>query len=117
MFCSKCGTRIEDNATFCSNCGEKVGVGVKPVYTAVPPVENKKPRTNPVSIISLVLSIIGLIILPLVFSTGGLLTGIVASSIATERFNGGGKKMSIWAIILGACGLAYGIIVFLINLG
>lgn len=29
MFCSKCGKQIEDNAVFCSGCGNKVGAEIQ----------------------------------------------------------------------------------------
>ena len=114
MYCPKCGKEIDENATFCPDCGARVKTLEQPVYTAVPVETNNVKKKNPLAIVSFVLSMVGLFVLPLLFSTAGLVTGIPALNIATEKCNGGGKKFSIWSIILGACGLAYGIIHFLI---
>ena len=111
MYCSKCGKEIDENATFCPDCGTRVKSLYQPIY--VTPIKKK----NPLAIVSFVLSVIGLLVFPLLFSSAGLITAIPALSLATEKCNGGGKKFSIWSIILGASGLTYGIIVFLINLG
>ena len=37
MFCEKCGTKLADDATFCSNCGNRVKAGGKPknIYIAL----------------------------------------------------------------------------------
>lgn len=29
MFCSKCGSKLADGASFCSHCGEKIGAAVE----------------------------------------------------------------------------------------
>ena len=35
MFCEKCGCELADNATFCSNCGNRVKVKNKNIYVAL----------------------------------------------------------------------------------
>ena len=126
MYCEKCGKYINDDAVFCSECGAKVNKNPTPdpgiyrapgvTYSAPAPVSTPA-KTNVVAIISLVLSIIGMFVVPLLFSSGGLLTGIIGHNVAVNNPNMKGKKMSIWSIIIGAIGLAYGIIQFLITLG
>ena len=39
MFCSKCGSKIEDGALFCQSCGTKVEAPVAPIVDATPVVE------------------------------------------------------------------------------
>ena len=126
MYCEKRGKYINDDAVFCSECGAKVnknptsdsGIYRAPGVTySVPTPVSIPAKTNAVAIISLVLSIIGMFVVPLLFSSGGLLTGIIGYNVAVNNPNMKGKKMSIWGIILGAVGLAYGIIQFIITLG
>lgn len=126
MYCEKCGKYINDDAVFCSECGAKVSKNSTPdtgIYRApgvtynVPAPVPTPTKTNVVAIISLILSIIGMFVVPLLFSSGGLLTGIIGYNVAANNPNMKGKKMSIWGIVLGAVGLAYGIIQFIINLG
>ena len=126
MYCEKCGKYINEDAVFCSECGAKVSKNSTPdtgiyrapgvTYSAPAPVSTPA-KTNVVAIISLILSIIGMFVVPLLFSSGGLLTGIIGCNVAVNNPNMKGKKMSIWGIILGAIGLVYGIIQFLITLG
>lgn len=36
MFCVNCGTELNDNAKFCSNCGYKVGNTIEPKGDYIP---------------------------------------------------------------------------------
>lgn len=64
-------------------------------------------KTNVCAIIGFILSMIGFFVIPLIFSTGGLITGIIGYTKVKEL--GRGKALAIWAIVIGAVGLAYGI--------
>ena len=56
-YCTKCGAQIEDNATFCSGCGHKVGgVGYKE-----PPAKSTSQSTG-LSSIARIFMIIGTVI-------------------------------------------------------
>ena len=45
MFCSNCGTQINDGAAFCANCGQKVGVqnNIQPNVINQPVAYNQQP--------------------------------------------------------------------------
>lgn len=38
MFCSKCGTNLQDGTQFCHNCGNKIGEVQQPVVKSEPKV-------------------------------------------------------------------------------
>lgn len=61
MYCNNCGTKLPDNSKFCHVCGEKSILALDTSYTQIidsPFIERK----NKVSLLSLKLTILGLII-------------------------------------------------------
>ena len=49
MKCNKCGQDIPDNATFCTNCGNKIGQpqqNVNPNVQQANQVPNQNPQAN-----------------------------------------------------------------------
>ena len=44
MFCTECGTQIDEGKKFCRNCGSRVGGGVEPA--AAKPTEDSQPRAQ-----------------------------------------------------------------------
>lgn len=43
MFCTECGTKLEDNAAFCTNCGHKIPAAASIAETVVEPVVEAEP--------------------------------------------------------------------------
>ncbi len=43
MFCTECGTKLEDNAAFCTNCGHKTEVATAPAVTPAEPAAPVEP--------------------------------------------------------------------------
>ncbi|WRK52020.1 zinc ribbon domain-containing protein [Coprobacillaceae bacterium CR2/5/TPMF4] len=76
MFCSKCGTKLEEGAKFCPECGATVEnqkngntiEGVSGVYVdnTTPPVENVVTKTNGVNNKSIRNIIIGVVIVAVI---------------------------------------------------
>lgn len=48
MFCTKCGSKLDDNARFCTNCGSRIGDSLPKAQQAPAPVFSV-PETPPVS--------------------------------------------------------------------
>lgn len=46
MYCSKCGTQIDDDSLFCPNCGTRVETSDAPASTPIPPVQADTPVSN-----------------------------------------------------------------------
>jgi phage shock protein C len=36
MFCTQCGTRLDDSARFCTSCGKPTGPAAQPVFAPAP---------------------------------------------------------------------------------
>ena len=64
MFCSYCGSKLDDGAVVCPNCGAKTGVPARPAATtgaattgmAAPVYEQPKDRKNNIAVAGFVLS-------------------------------------------------------------
>ena len=97
MTCSKCGTDNQ-GAAFCSSCGTALAVMANP-YVQQP---MRPSASNNLSTIAIILAAIGLLFVPIVFGTAGLILGIVAKSKQEPRAN--------VAIAIGIIGLVGGII-------
>ena len=82
-FCVKCGTSLDDNATFCTNCGEKV---ITETYTNNNPnivinnvINNKSEGTKKVGVFTILGYVIGI---PLAISSIGMMaTGNIGGGI------------------------------------
>lgn len=44
MYCSNCGSKIDDDSLFCPNCGTRTAASGAPVSTPVPPVQAETPE-------------------------------------------------------------------------
>lgn len=97
MTCPKCGTNNQ-GAAFCSSCGNALAA-TTPTYSQ-PPMQAK--ASNGLSTAAIILGAIGLLFVPMVFGTAGLILGIVAKSKKEPRAN--------VAIAIGIIGLVGGII-------
>ena len=97
MFCAKCGTDNQ-GAAFCSSCGNALAV-TTPTYSQ-PPMQAK--ASNGLSTAAIILGAVGLVFVPMVFGTAGLIFGIVAK---TKK-----EPLANVAIAVGIIGLVGGII-------
>lgn len=85
MYCEKCGTKIEDNASFCPNCGNKLVFNIKvdkpkqSDKTAV--VKNSKTKRN-------IIIIILCIILFIIFVFAGFILNHRNSTSSNDSVNG-----------------------------
>ncbi|MBO4515027.1 MAG: zinc-ribbon domain-containing protein [Lachnospiraceae bacterium] len=66
MFCTECGSKIEEGSAFCSNCGAKVAAG---------PVATEKPEKSPKNPLMWILIVIGVVILLCLIGLGIYLAG------------------------------------------
>ena len=79
MFCQYCGTKLQEAAAFCHECGK--AVSVQPIYTKPIPTSTETISAQKLSRETLIFGILGLSLCLL-----GV-PGIVLSSIATSKAN------------------------------
>ncbi len=99
MTCPKCGTNNQ-GAAFCSSCGNALAAAPTQTYSARPAMPANS--SNSLSTVAIVLGAVGLLFLPIVFGTAGLVLGIVAKSKQEPRAN--------IAIVVGIVSLVGGMI-------
>jgi hypothetical protein len=97
MTCPKCSTN-NPGASFCSNCGNALSATTTASYSAPSPAK----ASNSLSTAAIILGVVGLLFLPIVFGTAGLVLGIVAKSKNEPKAN--------VAITVGAISLVGGMI-------
>lgn len=71
MFCSKCGSKLDDNAKFCSNCGNSLEIINQPIVNNVqlsPNLNNKKDKIIKIGVISTLLLLIVILISVLIIN-------------------------------------------------
>jgi len=99
-FCSRCGKEIPENARYCPNCGR----GDRR--------EVAEQRTSGMAVASLVTGIIGIFLIPIIFS----LLAIIFGSVGINQASRPGIKshgMAVAGLVLGIIGLV-GDIIFLV---
>ena len=77
MFCSNCGTKLNENDHFCGNCGAALGA---PRTAPTPPVEQKK--NNLVPILAIVMG--GILLVTIIVGAIAVITSGVFSPAAPE---------------------------------
>jgi hypothetical protein len=97
MFCTKCGTQLEEGANFCPKCGAPVAAAV--TATAAPPAA-VGPRTSGMATASLVCGIAGFIFGP-ILSILAIIFGGVALSHTGKDPGLKGRDMAIVGLVLG----------------
>ncbi len=108
MYCRYCGNEINDDALFCSKCGQPTGNAPVPYdQTSAQPYDepSAQPAPDGYAIASLVLGILGLVALPLI---GGILA-VVFGNIS--RKNNGPTTMARAGWIMGIIGIVLGVVV------
>jgi uncharacterized protein DUF4190 len=104
--CLRCGFRAEDEAGFCSRCGERIGADEPARHGSaryVPPASSRHAPVNRLAAASIVFAVAW------VWGIGSLLAVIYGSMAkrAIDRSSGrvGGGGIAVCAIVLGCVGL------------
>lgn len=104
MYCHKCGSRNDDNAYKCVNCGEILQHG-----ELAPPI---LPRTSGKAIASMICSIAGFFVFFLVGQIVGLVLGYNAKKeIRASRGRLDGEGFATAGIIIGWVGIAVDLLI------
>ncbi len=115
-YCTNCGKENEDQVKFCSACGKEFGENAtEEGVVAVQPVFQVKPKKNSgMAIAGFVLSLVGVLIIPILF--GAL--GCAFSGVGLAQTSKGalkGKGLAIAGLIIGAFNIGYGIVATLMQ--
>ena len=106
-FCASCGKEMPENARYCPSCGRgdrrEVG-GVR---------EEAEQRTSGMAVASLVTGIIGMLLIPIIFSLLAIIFGSVGMG-QTNRPGVKGHGMAVTGLILGVIGLIGWVIVLML---
>ena len=131
MFCTNCGTRNEDAAAFCGNCGAKLTFqqSVAPAqsvyqvqsWPAAPqqPLQKEKLPGKGLGIASLVLSLLALVLVSIwEAATVAALLGMALSCLAMAKATKVGRRnnLAVAGMICGAVALAMVVIFVVIRL-
>lgn len=115
MYCSKCGSEIDDDATFCPYCGTSTGAAILPEYY-VPPVEtggySSAKQTNGCAIAGFLLAFT----VPYI----GFILSIIGIVKSKRECRGSGRGLAITGLIISlilmivVCGvIALGVYLYL----
>lgn len=113
MICLKCGSEIDDNSSFCPNCGEKIQTNnFTPFNNEQKNYYNLNNQSIGLGVASLVLGILAIvsfwsIIPPVIFAVLSIVFGAIQISKKC------GKAMSIAGIITSIIGIILVVIMFI----
>lgn len=105
MYCSKCGSYITEEQSYCRNCGAAIRPATE--QSVIPTINQQFPvRRNGFAAVGFVLGVasIGLFWFPIINVTFAPIS-LVFSIIALTKRNSGGKTKAIVSIVLAAIGL------------
>ena len=102
--CAGCGKEIPENARYCLDC--------KPGDTR----EATEQHTNRMAVASLVTGIIGIFLIPVIFSVLAIIFGRVGMKQASQQ-GVRGRGMAVTGLALGISGLALWIILMIVWYG
>lgn len=105
MYCKYCGSKLDDAAHFCPNCGSAAEPVAQPPYAspAQQPYTAQQPYAAPVQP-SNTLAIIGFI-LSFFISIAGLICSIIGYRNAPQ-YGGNGRSLAIAGIVISAVSIA-----------
>ena len=126
-FCTNCGTRLNEGEAFCHNCGTAVNqnnaqnqVNNQPVqnnYNQQPNYNNGAQagvqKTNGLAVASLVCSLVGLLVFPLILGILGVCFSVTGKK-RIEAFNEKGKGFTTAGLIIGIIDIIWWIICLII---
>ena len=99
-FCIKCGNQLNDNDTICNNCGTEI-IQNKENIQVNQTIINSKPKTNGLAIAGFVTSLVNLLLCCGSISIISLILSIVGL-VQVNKNNEGGKGLAIAGIIISA---------------
>lgn len=118
MKCPSCGTELNNNETFCTNCGKRVDGAIdtptgvessntntenkveQPVQQATQPVAANTTKYNSTVITGFVISIISIFIISIILGPVGAILSAIGLKQVSET-NEKGKGLAIAGIIIG----------------
>lgn len=108
--CPKCGTKLEENAIFCDECGERISVAPMPKADNVNSEEVQNQKQSGLGIASFVLGIISMVSLGILFVPEilGIVFGIVGLTNKNSK-----KSFAIMGITFSAIAILV-FVIFLI---
>jgi len=129
LYCTECGSKIEEEARFCPNCGHEVSQepSMSPSRNVSPPNPYSNPYSNQYSapstyqqyhksdntkgIIALVFGILGFILLPFIGSIVAIILGAISRSQEEDN------SLGTIGIVLGILGMICWVIFFVFLFG
>jgi uncharacterized membrane protein YvbJ len=121
-YCTECGSKVEEEARFCPNCGHEMSQipSMRPSSVASPPpqyiaqystppsYQQYQKRDNTKGIIALVFGILGLFLLPIIGSIVAIILGALSRSQEEDN------SLGTIGIILGVIGIICWIVFFVV---
>lgn len=125
-FCSQCGSKLNEGAMFCPNCGTAVNQNgaQNQVNNQAQQINNQQQnynngtqtgmqKTNGLAVASLVCSLVGLFIFPLIFGILAVCFSVVGKRRILE-FNEKGKGMATAGLVIGILDIIWWFICFVL---
>ncbi len=117
MYCSQCGTKLEEGTAFCPSCGastnaavsSKQAEGTKPELIPTPLFMPRK-TTDGAGIAAVIVGAIGLVLAWLVALLGYICGGVALACALSSRSKLGSSATSTLGIVFGSVTLAFSLI-------
>ena len=111
MICSNCNA-TNQTADFCTECGKPINAvaSVAPVVTQyAAPTSSAAPANSGLAIAGFVVSLVGLLVLPLIL-------GIVGVTLSAVGLKAGKRRLANFGLAIGIFDIVYGIVTLVMNL-
>jgi hypothetical protein len=111
MTCRNCNS-ANQTADFCTECGkpvQSVGQVTAPMSQYPLPTPSAAPANSGLAIAGFVLSLVGLLVLPLIL-------GIVGVTLSAVGLKAGKRRLANFGLAIGIFDIVYGIVTLVMNL-